>query len=166
MVKAQVKAEPLERKLGDAAFSFYDFFHANGLHLTRKEFKNLKSQKSRVLNRKGWIYAFYGDDDLPIYTGETKRSALARFSEHKKSKWWKQWSDVKILPCEDQSSRKLLEAMLGFSGGYEHNVSQPSHKEEILYLVLLGLIEIRQLLDPDKKNSNNQKKNQKASPKK
>lgn len=162
MVKAQAEVDPLERMIGDAAFAFYRFFHDNGLHITRKAFLKRSPQENKILKRKGWIYAFYGDGNIPIYTGETRRTALARFSEHRKNKWWKHWTDVKVLPCEDQSSRKLLESLLGFSGGYQENLSQPSHKEEILYLVLLGLIEIKQILDTDKKPSGNKSKKKKA----
>ena len=41
----------------------------------------------------------------------------ARFEEHEKEEskewWWKSWTGVKVLPCPDQSMRKLFTTTRG-----------------------------------------------------
>ena len=83
------KAAPLEDALISSANSLYEFFHDNGYMLLRTDWEQ-KPIPNAPRSYLGWVYTFYGKDDIPLYIGETGRTFAARFTEHEKDKqiWW------------------------------------------------------------------------------
>lgn len=134
---------PLENLILGAAECLYDFFHTNGYLVRRAEWDK-QIITPALLNHFGWVYAFYGDDELPVYVGETGRSLRDRLREHKKfAQWWPHWIGVKVLPCSDQSIRKIFESLIGLAGGYQANRMQPTGKDQIFNDVLLSLLMLK-----------------------
>lgn len=131
---------PLENLLFGTAECLYEFFHSNGYMVRRAEWDK-KIITPALLNHFGCVYAFYGKNELPVYVGETRRRLKDRFSEHKRyAQWWPYWIGVKVLPCSDQSIRKIFESLIGLAGGYQANRMQPTGKDEIFNDVLLSLL--------------------------
>ncbi len=132
-------AAPLEDYLFGTATSLYAFFHTNGYKILRPEWTHgTISQPLREYD--GWIYAFYGEDDYPIYVGETGRTFIARFDEHKEKSWWSAWKAVKVLPCPNKAMRKVFESLIGLAGGYQFNKMQPAGSDNLMNDVLLSLL--------------------------
>lgn len=138
-------AEPFEKRIVHTASQIYEFFHANGYALEQADW--LAGKIDAPLARyKGWVYAFYGVSDVPIYVGESGRTFVARFREHEKKQkqksnaWWPSWTRVKVLPCPDQTMRKVFEALIGLAGGYEANIQQPRAGDNIFDEILLSLL--------------------------
>jgi len=133
-------ATPLESSIVDTASCLYEFFHSNGYIILRSEWIE-KTIVPALSNYEGWVYAFYGDDDSPIYVGETSRTFMERFTEHKKKQpWWSCWKRVKVLPCPNQSMRKVFESLIGLAGGYVANKMQPAGGDNIFDEVILSLL--------------------------
>lgn len=133
-------ATPLENSLFGSASCLYEFFHSNGYMILRQEWE-AKTIPSPICCYVGWIYAFYDKDDLPIYVGETSRTFMERFDEHiKKQSWWPCWSRVKVMPCPNQTMRKVFESLIGLAGGYGANKLQPAGGDNILDDVILSLL--------------------------
>jgi len=137
-------AQPLEHALFSSASSLYEFFHANGYMILRTDWEQTHIPNA-PRSYLGWVYAFYGVDDFPLYIGETGRTFAARFAEHEADgqPWWPHWRAVKVLPCPIQSIRKIFESLIGLAGGYTANKMQPvgvdNLLDEVVYsLVLLG----------------------------
>jgi hypothetical protein len=131
---------PLENFITGVANCLYEFFHSNGYLIQRAEWDK-KTIPPVILNYTGWVYAFYGEDELPIYVGETKRGFGERFIEHCKCKeWWPHWTGVKVLPCPDQSMRKVFESLIGLAGGHVTNKMQPPGEDNIFDDVILSLL--------------------------
>lgn len=148
MVEAQITIEPLQSLIFQASSCLYDFFHENGFRVSRPDWDNAKNDKY-FYSRKGWVYAFYGSGEYPIYVGETGRSLSRRFYEHRNKKWWKHWKGAKVIPCEDAASRILFESLLCLAGGYRKNLKQKYTEKDIFYLSLLGLIELEEIVKKD-----------------
>lgn len=137
--KFNATATPLESSIVCTANCLYEFFHSNGYMMLRSEWD--KNTIVPVLrNYKGWVYAFYGDEDSPIYVGETGRTFMKRFAEHNEQPWWSYWERVKVLPCPNQSMRKVFESLIGLAGGYEANKMQPTGADNIFDDVILSLL--------------------------
>ncbi len=133
-------AAPLETMLVGSAFCLYDFFHENGYAIFRNEWESKKVHPA-LRSYVGWVYAFYGDDDFPIYIGETGRSLTRRFAEHMKTQdWCIGWRRVKVLPCPNQAMRKIFESLIGLAGGYHGNKAQPTGADNILDDTILSLL--------------------------
>lgn len=131
---------PLENFITGVASCLYEFFHSNGYMIQRTEWDQ-QTIPPVILNYAGWVYAFYGEDELPIYVGETKRGFGERFIEHCKCKeWWPHWTGVKVLPCPDQSMRKVFESLIGLAGGHVTNKMQPPGEDNIFDDVILSLL--------------------------
>ncbi|OFZ15345.1 MAG: hypothetical protein A2X86_17675 [Bdellovibrionales bacterium GWA2_49_15] len=146
LIKAWGNAEPLEKFLVGAVLSLYEYFHSNGFHITKNEWNNYSHIDSVVKKHSGWVYAFYQKNDTPLYVGETKRTLRQRFNEHQRSRkndWWKTWNSVKVLPCEEVSSRKFFESCIGIAGGYSMNKLQPAQGRDVLSSSLLGIIDLK-----------------------
>lgn len=133
-------AGPLEQRLFSSAHNLYVFFHDNGYKITKGDW-DAGAINASFLRYRGWVYAFYGDEELPIYVGETGRTLKHRFFEHKKrANWWEHWAGVKVLPCPNQSIRKYFEALIGLAGGYNANKQQPVGPDNIFDDILLSLL--------------------------
>lgn len=131
---------PLENLLYGSATCVYEFFHANGYIVLRSQWDS-KNIHSALHSYVGWIYAFYGDGDTPIYVGETDRTFVERFKEHAKNKsWWSIWTRVKVFPCPDVTTRKVFESLIGLAGDYGANKLQPPPGDNILDDVVLALL--------------------------
>lgn len=137
----QQAASILETHIISTADLLYEFFHLNGYMIVRNEWDSTKTAEP-LRKYKGWVYAFYGEGDFPIYVGETGRTLTSRFGEHKKGNqpWWDVWKRVKVLPCPDQSTRKIFESLLGLAGGYQANILQPIGGDNIFDDVILSLL--------------------------
>lgn len=135
------RATPLETSVVFAATNLYEFFHLNGYQVTRNDWAT-KTTADALLRYRGWVYAFYGDEEFPIYVGETGRTLKHRFCEHEKKDpaWWGHWTAVKVLPCPDQSIRKVFESLIGLAGGYKANKLQPAGADNIFDDVILSLL--------------------------
>jgi len=133
-------AEPLNTMIVGASLSVYNFFHDNGYMIIRDDWKS-SGINPALAAYVGWIYAFYGDGDTPLYIGETKRAFGTRFKEHqrKKQKWWPHWTRVKVLPCPNQSVRKIFESLIGLAGGYIGNRAQPEGVDDLFTDIILSL---------------------------
>lgn len=140
------KAAPLETHVFCSATSLYEFFHTNGYKILRAEWEQ-RTISAPLRAYKGWIYAFYGKGDYPIYVGETGRTFIARFREHKKTPWWVDWEAVKVLPCPNKAMRKLFESLIGLAGGYQSNRMQPAGSDNLLDDVILSLLSLGNDLD-------------------
>ncbi|MET3115821.1 hypothetical protein AAKU64_000024 [Undibacterium sp. GrIS 1.8] len=132
-------ASPLETSILSSATSLYEFFHSNGYMIRRSEWE-LKGIYPGPRSYRGWVYAFYGEQDSPIYVGETGQQFTKRFNQHKKQLWWQGWERVKVLPCPNQTMRKVFESLIGLAGGYSANIMQPTGEDNILNDVILSLI--------------------------
>ncbi|MBU9194689.1 GIY-YIG nuclease family protein [Burkholderia gladioli] len=142
LVPFNKQGAPLESFIVGAAHCLYEFFHSNGYMIHRAEWDGRKIVRA-LLDYEGWVYAFYGKDDDPLYIGETDRAFKVRFSEHKrKAPWWRRWDRVKVLPCPDQSMRKVFESLIGVAGGYSANKAQPSGPDNIFDDVILSLLSL------------------------
>ncbi|WP_155624723.1 GIY-YIG nuclease family protein [Burkholderia vietnamiensis] len=134
---------PLESLILGAAQCLYEFFHSNGYMIHRAEWDGRKIVRA-LSDYEGWVYAFYGQDDDPLYVGETDRTFKARFAEHqRKALWWRSWSRVKVLPCPNQSMRKVFESLIGVAGGYAANRAQPLSPDNIFDDVVLSLLSLK-----------------------
>lgn len=134
------QVSPLENLISGAASCLYEFFHSNGYMIRRAEWDQ-RTIVPALLNYVGWVYAFYGEGELPVYVGETGRGFQDRFTEHsRRATWWPLWTGVKVLPCPDQSMRKVFESLIGLAGGYEANRMQPSGEDNIFDEVILSLL--------------------------
>lgn len=94
----------------------------------------------------GWVYAFYGDKDFPIYVGEIGRTFRRRFTDHNNNteqRWWPSWTRVKVLPGPNKSVRKLFESLIGLAGEHAANIIQPAEEDNIFDEVLLSLLQLR-----------------------
>lgn len=134
------EAAPLENLLIGTAECLREFFYSNGYTITRSEWK---SKKLHPVFEKfaGWVYAFYDENDVPLYVGETGRTLPKRIKEHMKKQAWRSiWAKVKVLPCPDQAERKVFEALIGLAGGYLANKAQPSGGDNFLDDTILSLI--------------------------
>jgi hypothetical protein len=134
-------AAPLEQALFASASSLYEFFHDNGYMILRTDWEQ-KPIPDAPRSYLGWVYTFYGEDDLPLYIGETGRTFAARFAEHEKDKqiWWPDWHAVKVLPCPSQPIRKIFESLIGLAGGYIANKMQPEGVDNLLDDVVFSLL--------------------------
>ena len=133
-------AAPFENSLFCTATSVYEFFHSNGYRLKKAEVLG-RTVSQALMSQRGWVYAFYGPKEAPIYVGETQRTFMKRFKEHrKKQNWWSDWTEVKVLPCPDQTMRKVFESLVGLGGGYLANKAQPAGGDNLLDEMLLSLI--------------------------
>lgn len=132
----QTAASPLEMSIVSTAGSVYEFFHSNGLKITRKEWDE-NTIIPDLATYAGWVYAFYGTG---VYVGETKRTFKKRFREDSVRDWWPDWRNVKVLPCPEQTIRKLFESLIGLSGGYTANKAQPAGKDNIFDDILASLL--------------------------
>lgn len=132
-------AAPLETAIAGTALCLYEFFHINGYMIFRSEWEGRKIARGLGCYQ-GWVYAFYGEDESPIYVGETSRSFLERFGEHIRQSWWLNWTQVKVLPCPNQSMRKIFESLIGLAGGYAENKNQPTGSDNIFDEVILSLL--------------------------
>ncbi|WP_157637026.1 hypothetical protein [Burkholderia ubonensis] len=140
LVSFNSQVAPLENFITGSASCLYEFFHSNGYMIRRAEW-NQQTIVPALLNYVGWIYAFYGEGELPVYVGETGRGFQERFTEHSRcAPWWPPWTGVKVLPCPDQSMRKVFESLIGLAGGYEANRMQPSGGDNIFDDVILSLL--------------------------
>lgn len=140
LVSSNSQVAPLENFITGSANCIYEFFHSNGYMIRRAEW-NQQTIVPALLNYAGWIYAFYGEGELPVYVGETGRGFQDRFTEHSRcAPWWPLWTGVKVLPCPDQSMRKVFESLIGLAGGYEANRMQPSGGDNIFDDVILSLL--------------------------
>ncbi|MBJ9897949.1 GIY-YIG nuclease family protein [Burkholderia cenocepacia] len=143
LVPFNKQRDPLESLIVGAASCLYEFFHSNGYLVHRAEWDGRKIVHS-LLNYEGWVYAFYGENDDPLYVGETDRSFKVRFDEHKrKASWWSSWRRVKVLPCPNQSMRKMFESLIGLAGGYSANKAQPLGPDNIFDDVILSLLVLK-----------------------
>ena len=133
--------QPLEHALFSSASSLYEFFHANGYMILRTDWEQMQVPNA-PRSYLGWVYAFYGMDDFPFYIGETGRTFAARFAEHEKDgqPWWPDWHAVKVLPCPNQSIRKIFESLIGLAGGYTANKMQPVGVDNLLDEVVYSLL--------------------------
>lgn len=134
-------AEPLNNLISGASFCLYNFFHDNGYMIVRGEWES-SGINSALKSYVGWVYAFYGEEDIPIYVGETNRAFGVRFNEHKRKshEWWPFWTRVKVLPCPNQTVRKIFESLIGLAGGYVGNRAQPQGTEDLFNEVVLSLL--------------------------
>lgn len=134
------EAAPLEHLLFGTAECLWVFFLSNGYTITRSEWKSKKLHP--VFEKfEGWVYAFYDENDVPLYVGETGRTLPKRLKEHmKKQAWHSIWAKVKVLPCPNQAVRKVFEALIGLAGGYLANKAQPSGSDNVLDDTILSLI--------------------------
>ncbi|WP_165645976.1 GIY-YIG nuclease family protein [Bordetella bronchiseptica] len=140
LVSFNKQVAPLENLISGAANCLYEFFHSNGYMIRRVEWDQ-RTVVSTLLNHVGWVYAFYGEDELPVYVGETGRGFQDRFTEHSRcAQWWPFWTGVKVLPCPDQSMRKVFESLIGLAGNYQANRMQPSGGDTIFDDVILSLL--------------------------
>lgn len=140
LVSFSSQVAPLENFITGSANCLYEFFHSNGYMIRRAEW-NQQTIAPALLNYVGWVYAFYGEGELPVYVGETGRGFQNRFTEHSRcAPWWPLWTGVKVLPCPDQSMRKVFESLIGLAGGYEANRMQPSGGDNIFDDVILSLL--------------------------
>lgn len=137
--KIHATATPLESSIVGTADCLYEFFHANGFILLRSDWDD-ETIVDRLQNYMGWVYAFYGEGDSPIYVGETGRTFMDRFTEHNDKPWWSYWERVKVLPCPDKSMRKVFESLIGLAGGYAANKTQPTGGDNIFDDVILSLL--------------------------
>jgi hypothetical protein len=137
------KIAPLENFIIGSANCLYEFFHANGYMIRRTEWDQ-RAIVPALLQYHGWVYALYGEDEQAVYVGETGRSFRERFEEHEREEskkwWWKAWTAVKVLPCPDQSRRKLFESLIGLAGGYYANKMQPAGPDNLFDDVVLSLL--------------------------
>lgn len=135
------QAAPLEHLILGATSCLYEFFHSNGYMIRRSEWES-ETIVPVILSYAGWVYAFYGEDELPLYVGETSRGFQARFTEHRDKgvEWWSNWTGVKILPCPDKSMRKFFESLIGLAGGHVANKMQPPGGDNIFNDVILSLL--------------------------
>jgi hypothetical protein len=135
------EAAPFEDYLFGSATSLYAFFHTNGYKILRAEWtQGTISPPLRAYD--GWIYAFYGEEDYPIYVGETGRTFIARFDEHKEKSWWSNWKAVKVLPCPNKAMRKVFESLIGLAGGYQFNKMQPAGDDNLMNDIILSLLSL------------------------
>jgi hypothetical protein len=141
MPRFQDAATPLETLIVRTMDSLYEFFHFNGYMVGRSEWEE-KTIDQALRRYHGWVYAFYGPDDFPLYVGETGRTFVDRFGEHAKDEqmWWPEWTRVKVLPCPTQTIRKVLESLIGLAGGYQGNKLQPAGGDNIFDDVTLSLL--------------------------
>ncbi|WP_272545882.1 GIY-YIG nuclease family protein [Burkholderia cepacia] len=147
LVSFNAQRDPLEALIVGAASCLYEFFHSNGYLIKRAEWDNRKIVRP-LLSYKGWVYAFYGENDNPLYVGETHRAFKKRFGEHKKkAPWWRDWTRVKVLPCPNQSMRKVFESLIGVAGGYSANKAQPLGPDNIFDDVILSLLVLNNDVD-------------------
>jgi hypothetical protein len=151
----QDAATPLETLILLTANNVYEFFHLNGYKVVRSDWEE-ELLDPRLRRYQGWVYAFYGVEDVPLYVGETGRTFVDRFKEHAKDEqtWWPEWTRVKVLPCPAQSIRKIFESLLGLAGGYQANKLQPTGVDNLfdditLSLLLLGNDNGREPIFPD-----------------
>lgn len=137
------QAAPLENSLIGLVTSIYEFFHSNGYNILREDWDK-NTIPEHLQNFSGWVYSFYGEEDFPIYVGETGRKFITRFSEHKKKQsWWSSWNAVKVLPCPSKPIRKIFESLIGVAGGYNANQIQPVVGDNIFDDVILSLLILR-----------------------
>lgn len=140
LVPLSDSAAPLETVLVGSAFCLYKFFHENGYAISRSEWES-KRTNAALRSYVGWVYAFYGEGEFPIYVGETGRSLARRFAEHTRSQDWRSdWMWAKVLPCPNQAMRKIFESLIGLAGGYHGNKAQPTGADNILDDILLSLL--------------------------
>jgi hypothetical protein len=119
------KAGPLNELLILLTSKLYVFFHDNGYLIRRDEWESHETPNALRTSAIGWIYAFYGDKDVPLYVGETGGDISTRFYKHKQKGWWSDWKSMKALPCPSTDVRKFFESILGLGGGYTENKLQP-----------------------------------------
>lgn len=132
---------PIEQLIAGAASCILEFIHSNGYLVRRHEWES-EGVGSALQNYNGWVYAFFNAEDEPIYIGETSRTFGERFREHstKKAIWWSDWRAVKLLPCPNQSVRKIFESIAGLSEAFVGNKLQPPIEGDIFNDILLSLM--------------------------
>ncbi len=135
-----VNANGIKAIIFGACSMFYEFFHENATLITRENWEQGKYPDMFKKDR-GWIYTFYLNDRVAIYVGETKQTLRERFYDHKNREWWNDWQYISALPCNSQSDRKLLEAMLGASEMFLKNKLQPPTSEDVLNSTIKRLVD-------------------------
>jgi hypothetical protein len=139
LAKLNNTCAPLESSIICTADCIYEFFHSNGYIVLRSEW-DTNMVAPALLSYLGWVYAFYGAGDAPLYVGETGRTFRERFSEHDQQPWWQYWERVKVLPCPNQSMRKIFESLIGLAGGYMENKLQPPGGDNVFDDIVLSLL--------------------------